>query len=125
LTTPAFTRQYWFNIDVTSDWKVGSTMNFIQNGQSKVAGRVLVADRPKQLSYTFREVETEASKEPETRVIFEIEPEAGTETVCLKVTHTDFIAQSKHRPSISQGWPAVLSGLKSLLETGKPLVFES
>jgi uncharacterized protein YndB with AHSA1/START domain len=124
LTNPAFTRQYWFNIDVTSDWKVGSPMRYMQNGEAKVDGKVLVADRPKLLSYTFREAQGEASHEPPTKVTLELEPEAGTETVRLTVTHTDFVPNSKHRPSISGGWPAVLSNLKSLLETGKKLEFE-
>ncbi len=124
LTNPEFTRQYWFNIDVTSDWKVGSPMTYFSNGKAKVKGKVLVADRPKVLSYTFCEAEGDASLEPPTKVTLEIEPELGTKTVRLTVTHTDFIENSKHRPSISQGWPAVLSGLKSLLETGKVLQFE-
>jgi uncharacterized protein YndB with AHSA1/START domain len=124
LTSPAFTRLYWFGIDVTSDWKVGSPMSYVSNGEVKVDGKVLVANRPKLLSYTFHESHGDASDEPPTKVTIELEPEAGTQTVRLTVTHTDFVANSKHRPSISQGWPAVLSGLKSLLETGKPLEFE-
>lgn len=124
LTTPAFTRQYWFGIDVTSDWKVGSTMTYVMDGKPKVAGKILAAERPRLLSYTFREVEGEAGHEPPTKVTLELEPEAGTQTVRLTVTHTDFVENSRHRPSISQGWPAVLSGLKSLLETGQPLEFE-
>jgi uncharacterized protein YndB with AHSA1/START domain len=125
LTTPAFTRQYWFGMAITSDWKVGSSMTYQKDGKAVVDGKVLVADRPKLLSYTFRESSGEASLEPPTKVTLELEPEAGTETVRLTVTHTDFVVNSKHRPSISQGWPAVLSGLKSLLETGNPLEFES
>jgi uncharacterized protein YndB with AHSA1/START domain len=124
LTNPEFTRQYWFGIDVISDWKVGSTMKYMANGEAKVEGKILVADRPKLLSYTFREASGEASKEPPTKVTLELEPELGTKTVRLTVTHTDFVANSKHRTSISQGWPAVLSGLKSLLEAGKVLKFE-
>lgn len=124
LTNPEFTRQYWFNIDVTSDWKVGSSMKYIQDGKAKVEGKILIADRPKLLSYTFRETEGDASQEPYTKVTLELEPELGTDTIRLTVTHTDFVPNSKHRPSISAGWPAVLSGLKSLLETGKILTFE-
>jgi uncharacterized protein YndB with AHSA1/START domain len=124
LTSPEFTRQYWFGIDVTSDWKVGSPMKYISNGEAKVEGKVLIADRPKLLSYTFRETAGEASKEPPTKVTLELEPELGTQTVRLTVTHSDFVPNSKHRPSISGGWPAVLSGLKSLLETGETLTFE-
>lgn len=124
LTNPEFTRQYWFGIDVISDWKVGSPMTYLASGQPHVEGKVLAAERPKLLSYTFRDASGEASKEPPTKVTLELEPEEGTDTVRLTVTHTDFVPGSKHRPSISQGWPAVLSGLKSLLETGKALSFE-
>ncbi len=124
LTHPEFTRQYWFGISVTSNWKLGSSVTYIQNGKAKVRGKVLAVDRPKLLSYTFQEAEGESSKEPPTKVTLELEPELGTETVRLTVTHTDFVPNSKHRPSISTGWPAVLSGLKSLLETGKTLEFE-
>ena len=100
-------------------------MKYVKNGESIVDGKVLVADRPKVLSYTFRETAGENSREPYTKVTLELEPEAGTETVRLTVIHTDFVAGSGHRKSISQGWPAVLSGLKSLLETGKGLEFEA
>jgi len=124
LTSPAFTRQYWFNIDVTSDWKVGSPMTYEKNGKSLVSGEVLEALPCKRLVYTFRETESDAAHEPPTKVTLELEPELGTETVRLTVTHTDFVENSKHRPNISQGWPAVLSGLKTLLETGKTLSFE-
>lgn len=124
LTNAEFTKQYWFGCAVTSDWKVGSKMTYIQHGREAVEGKVLVADRPRLLSYTFRETSGESSQEPPTKVTLELEPEQGTDTVRLTVTHTDFVPNSKHRPSISQGWPAVLSGLKSLLETGKILKFE-
>lgn len=124
LTSAEFTSQYWFDIAVTSDWKVGSPMYFMKEGKALVDGKVLAAERPKLLSYTFRETFGESSKEPPTKVTLEIEPERGTDTVRLTVTHSDFVPNSKHRPSISQGWPAVLSGLKSLLETGKTLKFE-
>ncbi len=125
LTSPAFTRQYWFGIDVVSDWKVGSPLKYVKNGETMVDGKVLAFDRPKLLSYTFHQSSGDSSSEPPTKVTIELEPELGTETVRLTVTHTDFVDNSKHRPSISEGWPAVLSNLKSLLETGKTLEFET
>lgn len=124
LTNPEFTRQYWFDIAVSSDWKVGSPITYLRDGKATVEGKVLAFDRPKLLSYTFRDVVGDASGEPPTKVTLELEPELGTKTVRLTVTHTDFVPNSKHRPSIAGGWPAVLSGLKSLLETGKALKFE-
>ena len=117
LTTPAFTRQYWFDIDVTSDWKVGSPISYVRDGKTLMAGKVLKADKPKVMSYTFHEEHTEASHEPPTRVTLELEQQPNTEVVKLTVIHTDFVTNSKHKPSISKGWPMVLSGLKTFLET--------
>ena len=125
LTSPEFTRQYWFGIDVVSDWKVGSTMKYAKGSETLVLGKVLEAKPFTLLSYTFHEEKNEeSSHEPPTKVTLEIEPEAGTETVRLIVTHSDFVENSKHFQNISGGWPAVLSGLKTFLETGKSLAFE-
>jgi hypothetical protein len=44
---PEFTRQYWFGIDVTSDWKVGSPMTYVKQGKVQVRGKVLAIERPK------------------------------------------------------------------------------
>src|SRR4051794_33598312 len=81
LTSAEFTRQYWFGIDVQSSWKPGSPVSYVKGGETLVDGKVLAADRPKLLSYTFRNTVGDASKEPPTKVTLELEPEAGTETV--------------------------------------------
>ena len=127
LTSPEFTRQYWFGIDVNSDWKVGSAMKYVnKDGETLVQGKILAANPFTLLSYTFHDEKNEDStQEPPTKVTLEIEPELGTETVRLIVTHTDFVENSKHLKNISAGWPAVLSGLKTYLETGKILAFEA
>ena len=62
-------------------------------------------------------------KEQPSRVTFVIEP--GKRRVKLTVTHEEFPEGSKTLPAISGGWPLVLSSLKSILETGRPLMFES
>ncbi|HVJ64031.1 MAG TPA: SRPBCC family protein [Bdellovibrionota bacterium] len=124
LTTPEFTRQYWFGIEVKSEWLVGSAMRYLRDGETLVEGEVLRSERPRLLAYTFRETKTVASHEPPTRVTLEIEDCGGGDQVKLTVTHKGFVQNSKHLPSISAGWPAVLSGLKSLIETGKPMKIE-
>lgn len=117
LTTPEFTRQYWFNIDVVSDWKVGSQVAYMKDGEAKMKGKVLIADKPNVLSYTFHEEKTEAAVEPPTKVVLTIEQQPNSDVCKLTVVHNDFVENSKHRPSISQGWPMVLSSLKTLLES--------
>ena len=57
--------------------------------------------------------------EPATKVTFTIEPYGNL--VKLTVTHEGFVEGSQLLGAISTGWPAILSGLKSLLETGKAL----
>lgn len=124
LMSPEFTRQYWFNNEISSTWKEGAPITYVMNGETKMDGKVLKVERPNLLSYTFHETNGAASHEPPTTVTIKLDQELGTKTVQLTVTHTDFVANSKHRTSISNGWPAVLSGLKTLLETGEVLKFE-
>ena len=76
------------------------------------------SDRPRRLSYTFKhELMRTMRNEPATKVVFTIEPYGNL--VKLTVTHEGFVEGSKLLDGISRGWPAILSGLKSLLETGK------
>ncbi|MBR0929480.1 SRPBCC family protein [Bradyrhizobium sp. 62B] len=118
LTSSAFTRQYWFDTEVRSDWKVGSPFALVMGGKVTDTGEILEADRPRRLSYTFKhELMEEMRNEAATRVVFTLAPFGNL--VKLTVTHEGFAAGSKLLDGISKGWPAILSGLKSLLETGK------
>jgi len=118
LTDSAFTKAYWFDTEVRSDWKVGSPFALVMGGKVTDTGEILEADRPRRLSYTFKhEADAEMRKEPATKVVFRIEPWGNL--VKLTVTHEGFATGSKMLDGISKGWPAILSGLKSLLETGK------
>jgi uncharacterized protein YndB with AHSA1/START domain len=118
LTSSDFTRRYWFDTEVRSDWKVGSPLALVMSGTTTDVGEILEAERPRRLAYTFRHVlDDQMSKEPASKVVFTIEPHGSI--VKLTLTHEGFVAGSKLLDGISKGWPAILSGLKSLLETGK------
>lgn len=118
LTSSEFTRQYWFDTEVRSDWKVGSPLALVMGGKVTDTGEILEADRPRRLSYTFKhELMEEMRNEAATKVVFTLAPCGNL--VKLTVTHEGFAAGSKLLDGISKGWPAILSGLKSLLETGK------
>jgi uncharacterized protein YndB with AHSA1/START domain len=117
LTNSEFSKRYWFGTEVRSDWKVGSPFALVTDGKTSDTGEILAADPPRLLSYTFKhELFEEMRDEPATKVVFTIEPHG--EIVKLTVTHEGFAAGSKLLGAISNGWPAILSGLKSLLETG-------
>jgi uncharacterized protein YndB with AHSA1/START domain len=117
LTSSEFSKRYWFGTEVRSDWKVGSPFALVTDGKTSDTGEILVADPPRLLSYTFKhELFEDMRDEPATKVVFTIEPYG--EIVKLTVTHEGFAESSKLLGAVSNGWPAILSGLKSLLETG-------
>ena len=123
LTDQAFTEKYWFCCSLASDWKVGSKMLMTRDGKMMNECVILESDPPRKLSYSWLTVfDEDMKKEKPSRVTYEIEP--AYEGVKLTVMHEGFAENSKTLPSISTGWPLVLSSLKSILETGKPLVFE-
>jgi uncharacterized protein YndB with AHSA1/START domain len=121
LTSSDFTKRYWWDTRVVSDWKVGSPFSLVLNGRTTDVGEVLEAERPRRLSYTFRHILNEAARnERPSRVTFVLEPHG--KLVKLTLTHEDFAEDSVVIDGISKGWPAIMSSLKSLLESGKALV---
>ena len=116
-----FTRQYWER-DNVSEWTPGSRWEHRRlDGDRSVAilGEVLEASPPNRLVITWAEPADRGHPDRHSRVTFEIEPVA--DMVRFTVTHEDLEAGSAMERNISQGWPRVLSSLKSLLETGRPL----
>jgi uncharacterized protein YndB with AHSA1/START domain len=120
LTSSEFTKRYWFGTEVRSDWKVGSPFALVANGTTTDVGEVLEVDRPRRLSYTFHHMLSEAARnERPTKVVFDLEQHG--KLVKLTLTHEDFEAGSVILDPISKGWPAILSSLKSMLESGQAL----
>jgi uncharacterized protein YndB with AHSA1/START domain len=121
LTQPEFTRQYFFGATLESAWKPGAPWKMtLPDGTLTDAGEVLEADPPRRLVLKWRnECKPEAHAEGYSRMTYLIEP--GASAVKLTVTHGIDKPESKLIASVSNGWPAILASLKSLLETGKPL----
>jgi len=122
LTDPALTKQYFYGTSVRSEWKVGSTIEHVgPDGAVALKGKILEMTPPRRLVTTFtQEHDAEARHERPSRVTWEIVPRG--EVCLLTVTHDDFDEGSKTYKSVRLGWNPVLSGLKTLLETGEPLV---
>ena len=120
LTSAEFSKRYWFGTDVQSDWAVGSSFALVTDGITSDVGEILEADPPQRLSYTFRHIlKEETRKEPPTKVVFDIERHGNL--VKLTLTHEGFAEGSWLLGAVSNGWPAILSGLKTLLESGAEL----
>ena len=120
LTSSEFSERYWWGTKVLSNWKVGSPLALVMNGTTTDTGEVLEAEPPRRLSYSFKHVlDDEMRNERPSKVVFTIEPHG--KLVKLTLTHEGFAEDSKLLDGISKGWPAILSSLKSLLETGTAL----
>jgi uncharacterized protein YndB with AHSA1/START domain len=122
-TSSEFTTQYFFGGSVESDWKTGSPWNLRRpDGAIDVRGVVRASEPPRKLVLSWSVVGQEKFKDlPECIVSYEIE-DVGASTVRLTVIE----AHPAPIPAYlleggRKGWPMILSGLKSLLETGKPL----
>lgn len=122
LIAPEFTRQYWAGTYQVSDWKVGSDWkNMIPDGRVGDSGKVLVFDPPRRLSVSWRnEFMSDMKAEGYSTCTYDLDP-AGS-AVKLTVTHEIDKPDSKLIGGVSEGWPHLLASLKSLLETGKPIV---
>ena len=124
ITKPEFTRQYFYGSLVKSDWKVGSpVVHTDAEGKPMLEGRVLEVDPPWRLVTTFASRynhSAELQKDPPSRVTWEIERRG--DACKLTLVHDDFDHETATYKSVRSGWNPVLSGLKTLLETGQPLV---
>lgn len=136
LTDPAFTRRYW-GMEFETDWKPGSRFAVIHtksDREIRVADEQMVikeSDPYRRLSYAWEaypkeladligysdEVRERAAQEPRSTATFDLQP-VGEQTK-LTVTHSGFQPGSVVFPSISEGWPKVVSWLKSFLESGR------
>jgi len=117
LTDAEISARYWERQNV-SDWKVGSRWTHGFAGKAPdVVGRVIESDPPRKLVTTWLRPDHEDQPEFANPCTFLIEDVGGK--VKLTVTHENLTDEDLK--NISGGWPAVLSNLKTMLETGKTI----
>ena len=119
LTKSEFSERYWWGTKVLSNWKVGSPFALEWRGTVTDTGVIVEADPPRRLCYTWSNASEEFRNERPSRVTFVLEPYG--KLVKLTLTHEDFEQDSKMLQGISKGWPAIMSSLKSMLESGQAL----
>ncbi|MEZ2127832.1 MULTISPECIES: SRPBCC family protein [unclassified Sinorhizobium] len=120
ISKPEFTERYWFGRRVECGGQPRGVMNWYANDILADSGEIIEFDPPRRLVFTMRvEFDAGLRAEGHTRVTFEIEP-VGSE-VRLCVTHTGFQSDSRVREGCARGWSMILSSLKSLLETDRPM----
>ncbi|MDQ0482281.1 SRPBCC family protein [Guptibacillus hwajinpoensis] len=123
LTSGESTRNYFFGMKVESDWEEGSKVAFIRkNGEVDVEGEVVIAKPYEKLTFTWDHPDVE--REEPSVVTYKMKKLA--EVVKLTVVHDNVVAddycdEEDTFRGLNNGWPAILSNLKSYLETGNVL----
>ena len=121
LKEPEFTRQFWMNTTQECDWKPGASWRLLKpDGSVADSGEVVEIEPHKRLVLKWQNhLFPELTAEGFSRLTYELE-EKG-DSVKLTVTHVMDKKNSKLIGAVSNGWPIILSSLKSLLETGESL----
>jgi uncharacterized protein YndB with AHSA1/START domain len=119
ITRPDIARRYWGHENV-SEWTHGSDWQHVRDNDQRtvnIVGKVVEIDAPSRLVVTWASPAQAADPDSYSRVTFDVAAYEGM--VRLTVTHDELEAGSGMAKGIQQGWPIVLSSLKSLLETGQ------
>jgi uncharacterized protein YndB with AHSA1/START domain len=124
LTDATLNRQYWFGMHQESDFKTGSPWRLLfEDGRVADTGEVLEADPPRRLVLRWHnEFRPELKAEGPARCTIELEP--LHQAVKLTIVHSMDRPNAAFIGAVSQGWPKILSNLKSLLETGQVAIME-
>jgi uncharacterized protein YndB with AHSA1/START domain len=125
ITKPEFTAKYYHGSVIDSTYEPGASYNGYSSDRSVqfVDGEVLEATPPSRLVTTWRALwDPDLAAEPHGRVTWEVESQEGGFSL-LTVVHDELAESPKTAEIVAapMGWSFVLSGLKTLLETGKQL----
>jgi uncharacterized protein YndB with AHSA1/START domain len=120
ITDPEMRKVYSFGVGISSDWAQGSSYEAVHDGAGIAIseGENLEVDPPNRLVQSFTALWSDEVKDEGTsRVTWEIEPVG--DSCRLTVTHDQL--REGANSELYGGWPMILSGLKTLLETGEKL----
>ena len=126
LTDPAFTKQYFFGFAVDVEPKQGGRFHlFWPDGRVHVTGEVVDWSPPRRFSCSWLvEGMKDFGELPQCLVTYDIEPSGEAVKLTMTESHSWDVPRDILKGGES-GWPKILSGLKSLLETGKPLAVDT
>lgn len=119
IARPEVARRYWGHENI-SDWKPGSDWQHVRANEQRtvnIVGKVVESVPPTRLVITWASPSRADDPAAYSRVSFDIADYEGM--VRLTVSHDELEAGGSMAKGIQQGWPIVLSSLKSLLETGQ------
>jgi uncharacterized protein YndB with AHSA1/START domain len=116
------TKHYVYGTRLESKLKKGAPYAYVGDGGFKVVdGEILEIEPEKHLVMTWKaHWDDSVAKDRASRVSYDLSP-VGPSTTRLHMVHDEFDGQTATYSGSIDGWPLMLSSLKSLLETGKPL----
>lgn len=125
LTSGEITQKYFFGRKIQSDWLEGSPVTYFRpDGELDIHGQILKIEPQTLLSFTWQVPGDDTKREHPTKVTFTLTPMDATVKITLKhedLVAADFSDDDHTFAGLNNGWPAIISNLKSLLETGRTL----
>jgi DNA-binding transcriptional ArsR family regulator/uncharacterized protein YndB with AHSA1/START domain len=122
ITSSDYTLQYYYASTVESDWMAGSPFIYKIGDQTAIVGEVIESIPPEKLVCTFdAQWDEDVRRDPPSRITWMLET-AGPDVCKLTVVHDGFESLTATFEQVVGGMPFILSGLKTLLETGNPLM---
>jgi uncharacterized protein YndB with AHSA1/START domain len=121
ITESDMTIRYYYGSRIDTNWQPSSPYQMTRDGALQIEGVIVEADPPRRLVQTFHAVWDEAVKaDPPSRVTWEL-ADAMPGVTRVTIVHEQLGAGSATLEQVSGGWPFILSGLKTVLETGEVL----
>lgn len=120
LTDPVETQRYYFGSAIEADWRAGGDYRYTNpEGDSFITGEILEIDPPHRLVMTFTPHWEGSEAAANTRVTWLLEEIDG---LCkLTLTHEGLDLESELAGDLAQGWARIISGMKTVIETGRDL----
>ncbi|WP_047985728.1 SRPBCC family protein [Ornithinibacillus californiensis] len=125
LTKSEHTEKYFFGTAIESEWKIGASVNYLREGEIVDYGTITRLELNQMLSYTWTStMDKTTNREEPTHVTFLIKQLGPVVRLTLKhdqLLPSDIVHNDDTYEGFNNGWPAIISNLKSYLETGKTL----
>lgn len=122
VTSGEMTKRWFHGTTLTGKLVPGASIQYVsEDGSAAVEGEVIEVAPPSRFVHSWRSNwGPEFENDRASRVTWEITPMGPT--TLLRLTHDDFDGETATYQSVTQGWAPILNSLKSLIETGEPLV---
>lgn len=119
ITNPDKTTQYFYGTRVESEWKVGSSMTYsYPDGTVASKGEITAIDAPKRMEFTFHALwDEDLAAEGPAREVWSLDEKDGMVQLTIELHEIGV----KTLEDFKEGLPYIVSGLKTLVETGEPL----